>query len=1462
MMGRVLKRGFSCLMAIIMTAGTIVSGSGMTIAKADETEEKTSVQVNLTREQEDSIKQGEIHRIHVEGESTGIQEESKIRIYLWNSLGEPEMEVKVPDPENSHGEWKTDVNDEGVVTARYLETTLTNEEILSFDFELCYETEEMYYQKEVIAEARAFTNETEVSIDGTKRMSLLWKEEDSIPDSEISESETSEVENTENMEADSSTSKSSDTLSIMSAASGALRAAQADSSISSMYNVPVTYYDYLDDQEIKQGWKNPMPYGKDQPQGWTVFGLFNKELALYGKSNKQTTPLYFGNLLGTDADKNKSPRASEVDGHISWLKTFYNTYNASANNSNYLSDYHDSAQGLVYNTLDAEGNLQIKNGVKAPWFSESFLSSTPEGYTNTLGKVFSSRFPFRTVAENGVSYYEFDSNNAQDNVRYNFDNNTFSYGAGTNYGVQDHLSDNWGLSTSDNGGYGFFPFNYKNSSGYNDNWLDYGFGAKMEIRFNLPKNGTVTSKDGNNVPIKFEFTGDDDVWVFIDGKLVLDLGGAHKKAQGTIDFSTLNASLKTGTKNIDGSSDMNAVSVADALNVSKSDELTPKVGHTLTIFYMERGMIESNLKIRFNMQPLEDEFITEKRVETANVNAGIQEVVKSADNFDVTLNTGNAVAAGKEYQLNSGSTGETQLGLFTDSNGTFRLSDGDQSVFKKQFSDYKGQNFTAVETIPEISTFSYDTRWEAVDLENNNWVIQSGDGTQASFTYDKTAGDEFIPVRNKLIYYNTPETTSLDISKTAVDDKDGTYVDTTSEFEFEVLLDIGEKSEDTSYEEDITDPYTIYFQKPDNWSTVNAYCYNSETDKMAEWPGTAMTLVKGNIYKLDRAKNYRYVIFNNGGSNAGDQFPAKGMLGAEIEPPISGVTGTGVSKNYYYLKDGSLICDFNRETKTVTEPGGLLGYQPYQVSYLKNGVFHQADELGIIRLKAGETASITGLPKGAKFKIKEKNTSGYTLKDVTINGTNMTAGPDGYYEGTLSSGLTTKTTLSFCNQKLTTSASIQAHKTLDGDQLPAANSFEFILEGQNPRPLSDGKMSMNTAGILLTAKNDVNGKLLFDTLSYTTEGTYIYRIKENIPEEGEPNYLDYLYDKTVYEVTVVVTSDSKGEYQVDTSAVKVMDRNGITITAPEAVDIESGILFDNIINLEELVIEKQLVQEDEDGTKLSEEDWPVPDEDFWFKIEQLTENETYEPLALKEFQVNETKRRTDGNGMFCLKAEEKATFQKLVVSSKYRVTEHLNSYVYSWDYELKDIIVNDTIIMKPSDGSTGEQTIKKGDNQVIFRNYPLNKIKIVKVDEDEIPLEGAAFKLEFNEGTSEKPDWQAVSGYEEISSNSQGLAVFKKLHAGQYRITEITTIEGHVLLKDPIVITLPYKYNAGEIVNGIEVKQGGLTYTVTFTITNGQAFDLPKSGTKGIGSRLFAGALCLSLAGAGLYRRRRLHSRL
>lgn len=1422
----------------------------------------SGVAVKVT--QRESTAEDSVRRMNISAQNHGT-EDAVLKIYLLNEDGETaDTEVETPDlcedtpnemeetlknaltladgtSSSLEAEWINETDNSGAVTERYLEAAVPAGAAASFDMQLVYRADEADYTKKTIVKAKAFVNGQEVTkaSDGEN----ADNEAEASWETAQSAEESGNGGDSEAIESAAAASKSAAVKSTASTQSaenyaGETRAvsAPADSSITSMYNVPVTYYDYLDDQELDTTWRNIKPYGNNQSNGWSVFGEFNRSLAQYYKDhNLQTPGVYFGNLLRAADSSPGTTRAGEVNSQIDSLTSIYSSYWNNVNNSNYLPNMFYSAQGLVLNALDSEGNLQIASGVKAPWFNEEFLGKTTNGHRESLGKTFNSRFPFRTVSdENGVNYYEFDSNQGRDNVRYNNDG-TFSYGQGQGYGVTDNVSADWGLNTdSENGGYGFFPFNYKNSNGANNGWLDFGFGAKLEIRFNLPENGEIAGTNGQKVPVTFQFTGDDDVWVFIDGKLVLDMGGAHKKANGEINFKELTARVTTGEETINRGEAYDVVSLQEALGVSSSAELSPNKAHIMTIFYMERGMIESNLKIRFNMQPLDHEFVAEKDVNVENVNEGLQDTVENADEFNVDLSVNGTAASGKTYQKNDETTGTT------DGDGGFTLRDGDQAVFRKQFDDNIAQEFTAQEsTVADGKSYlSYDTTWTVVDLENNDKEIKAGNTTTATFTYNKTAGDDFTPVRNKLTYVNTPQTGTLRVTKETVDKENAGYEDDHTEFSFQIMLDMGISTEGYYETPDVTDPDTIYFRVPDaGWSTVYAYCYKLNNGGSNEpWPGQQMEAVPtdSGVYKLDGViGKYDYVTFSNGSQ----QYPA------------SGTDYAIGSNNYFYVSSNSLSHGtYTEKGQPQWVPGQKLGYTAYGLTYTVNGETRMAAN-GSFTLKSGETAVFNGIPVGTRFKIRETSAEGYSLKGMTINGQPVVPDADKYYAGEVASA-DTGAAVTVTNQKEDTAVNIVAWKTIDeGTETVPADRFTFILEGQQPKEI-DGEMSADTSDVRLEEKNAADGKISFDTLTYTEEGVYCYTIKEQIPDSD----VSYVYDRTEYEVRVVVTADGD-QMEAVTTVTKIKDKDGNAVEPAEKVeDITRGIRFDNTTNLATLSVQKWLVKED--GTELEKSSWPNRDVRFSFLLEVRNEEKQWVPCANQPYLLYEGEEGVPGNtnsaGIFSIRAQEtdspaRIEFQNLVIGKEYRVTELLNDRP---QYEFFSLSVDGSERHPvPAVGvreySTGAIQIKKGGNQVLYKNYPLSSITVEKQDENGAPLQGAEFTLkkwDENGGSWIQHGDPAISG-------SDGIARFSNLHAGKYRITEVRTKAGYVLLKEPIKITLPYEYKAGSIVNGSEVNADGTAYNITFTVINGQAFDLPQSGRKGIGPLAAAGMAVVVMAG-------------
>ena len=246
------------------------------------------------------------------------------------------------------------------------------------------------------------------------------------------------------------------------------------------------------------------------------------------------------------------------------------------------------------------------------------------------------------------TYYEYDSTNGTDNAYIQNVNTgdkkaTIEYYDGSNDSNKVYSSgmlNNTGQREGQQPG--FFPFDKmtgsitKDNSGSANYAHDLGFGMKLEIPFSLNDHGTVDGT-ADGIAQTFNFSGDDDLWVYIDGHLVLDLGGAHKKAEGSIDFKNKTATSTTkvaAASAVGPNTNNNDYTATDTYsnNFSSWFDAGSETLHTMTIYYMERGMFESNLKFDFSFHAIQNLYTTEKKIRTGNINSGFY--VKDATTRD------------------------------------------------------------------------------------------------------------------------------------------------------------------------------------------------------------------------------------------------------------------------------------------------------------------------------------------------------------------------------------------------------------------------------------------------------------------------------------------------------------------------------------------------------------------------------------------------------------------------------------------------------------------------------------------------------------------------------------------------------------------------------------------------------------------------------------------------------------
>lgn len=450
-----------------------------------------------------------------------------------------------------------------------------------------------------------------------------------------------------------------------------------------------TLYDYYTDYELNGN--NRDNYATDLNLSTyrihIPFRQFDQAVSDYYKNyqnaDKIMYPIYTGHFQWasdhcfTDVAEGLSLFGwSKREDNESKYKSFMAANNSEIDEHDGSGKYEFAFLGIVGNKLDSNGNLLMREsggkdgtGLVEPHFNEAFLNG--ENSKNTkLGQVYKNvEFPFTQKQifkdEPGVNYWWYDA--AKTSLYLRKDKTTEAYYLGNGNGdgsTVGTLSDNSNNKDSQNNdtqnGHGFFPFNETVSSA-DVRRYNYGYGAKLEIPFTLTEDGTVLDDDNNEQSIKFYFSGDDDVWVFIDGQLVLDIGGAHGKAAGIIDFdqrgekkdkvtayvSKVKYNSVTGQEYANTSNKKTFVYIGNDLKDLNDERYNPtqynysntvdipdlSTGqHTLTMYYMERGMWESNMAVAFNF-PDNNELQVQKIVDTTNVNNWFKSCFDTPDLF-------------------------------------------------------------------------------------------------------------------------------------------------------------------------------------------------------------------------------------------------------------------------------------------------------------------------------------------------------------------------------------------------------------------------------------------------------------------------------------------------------------------------------------------------------------------------------------------------------------------------------------------------------------------------------------------------------------------------------------------------------------------------------------------------------------------------------------------------------------
>ena len=1189
-----------------------------------------------------------------------------------------------------------------------------------------------------------------------------------------------------------------------------------------------TLYDYYTDYELNGLNRDTYSWVTTSSQrGYVTFEQFNRALSsAYTANGNVKYPLYTGHFQPSIWD-NRFAYVAEGMGLYGWGaegSSNYNTFMAVNNsalddNGNGSNDYSRTFQGLVESktsddTADGLPLLRTKNSeTKAladPHFNKDFLQGK-NAFNTVLGKVYENvSFPlkqkpvFATNPENPdpkepegkAQYWYYDSSKSSLYLKQNQTDGKYyleSPKGGDGNPTTDSKSQNISSPNSTNGTNGFFPFNQTVST-VGASQYNYGFGAKLQFDFTLTEDGkVVVGKDTNGqnieVPIKFFFSGDDDVWVYIDGELMLDVGGAHGKASGLLEFGAgstvtpyVSSNKNTGNDNTmayttDTTKSVyfngNPVTFKNEGNTITLD--TTRTTHTLTMFYMERGMWESNMAVAFNF-PDNNELQVEKQVDLNNVNPEFRGLFQDQKLFTFTLQN-----LATHYGAKPIVDNDTPKPVEVRNNFTASSSDTDKTTMKK-------------DEAPS------DSDSQAYKDQTVKWYAQGYDKGSAhrNLRYGTMTLTNPLNIENR-------DYLSFDVYAVG-GDSDGVL---STNYLYLTLVDSNDKQMGCdadgkkSYLNTMLSGSVV--MKNNQWVTVKL-----QLNKMPKDDGFNLSAIK----KILIGDDYeRTVYFRN------FVFTAK---------PVANTT-VGFSVEQADIPDYD-----SAESNTLKPASGAI----FTSSVASSGT-QAVDTDGTFDLQDGETVTFTDqFRRGSYISLQEtENTALYDTRwEVYENGTLVNAaGTSPSVSGTPTFPLRGGGTKPE-DGRTEAADTPSTGSNYDGSKPANANTLVFRSYAAPEEEFPELKVKfINTVkvGTLVIKKEQPNDETTALTGSYTFTVTFSnvggiglggatgVKMTNAIPVGGSWTITGIPVGTRFRVVETPPTDGSLKSVTCDATDAKYDVDNGVRGTVTGEAQQVTATFTNTAHQLMDIEVEKQW--QDANGNPLTNNQSAT----VWVKLQRRHVNDTsgewVDATSAVELKYNYM------TGKWTHKFER---LDKTDVNDssnpdyEYRVAECASK---SGEYKAEGTVTIGTYTYTASQttDTTGKITLI---NKRTDPKFALNLTKKGIDGTAETLLGGVEFKLEkLNDSGAYDTIKTCVTGSD---STNQGKCSFTSLTPGSYRLTETKTAEGYTLLAEPIEFTLTADGQCrrdGAAFGTVTPDTNGV-YNIALTIYNRKGFTLPHTG--------------------------------